>query len=79
MEQSLAQAITFLSLSYLPDAVCGCSLTEARYQKYRADDMPVTRMDAELCLSTFGVLTRGALLALSVVKRLQPIQGVGTL
>lgn len=76
MEPRLSKAITALSLSRLPDAVCGCSQTRARYAQW-TEETAIDNLDAAMAQEYFGIVTRGSAYAASVVRRMQPIYGTG--
>lgn len=76
MEARLARAITFLSLAYLPDAVCGCSQTRNLYQRYR-EEQDIDSLDAAMAQQYFGVVTKGSVFAASTVRLMNPLYGGG--
>jgi len=75
---AMAQAIARLANTYLPEAPCDCQQTQARWKRDR-EEMDINNLDTALAMSAFGTTMRGAVFAWSVIKRLNPLAGVGTL
>lgn len=75
---AMAEAIVRLANTYLPEAPCTCNKTVTRWRRDR-DEQDINNLDTALAMSAFGTTMRGAVFAWSVVKRLNPLGGGGSL
>ncbi len=75
---AMALAIVRLANTLLPEAPCLCNKTVTRWRRDR-EEGDINSLDAALAMSAFGSTMRGAIFAWSVVKRLNPLGGGGSL
>lgn len=75
---AMAEAIVRLANTYLPEAPCDCNRTQSRWKRDR-EEQDINNIDTALAMSAFGTTMRGAVFAWSVVKRLNPLGGGGSL
>lgn len=75
---AMALAIVRLANTLLPEAPCLCNKTVTRWRRDR-EEMDINTVDAAMAMSAFGTAMRGAIFAWSVVKRLNPLGGGGSL
>jgi len=78
MHPPLAEAIVRLANTYLPEAPCDCEKTQQRWLRDR-EEQDINNLDTALAMSAFGTTMRGAVFAWSVIKRMNPLAGSGTL
>lgn len=75
---AMAEAIVQLANTLLPEAPCTCNKTQTRWMRDR-EEQDINTLDVALAASAFGSTMRGAVFAWSVVKRLNPLAGAGSL
>jgi hypothetical protein len=72
MPEDLKQAIVSLSNVYLREGVCGCGMTQARFN-HDKEEQDIDTYDVSMAKTAFGSAAWGAVFAFSVISRLPPL------